>query len=311
MLLSLITAAAVLHASVYESNALMQPLSLLDDIPAEGYYIIEEGNVSTLYSDGTAVKTVIREDDRETVTTQDETVIRYFDDGILKEESMIRDGIQTDIKYEYSGTGTLKRVIYSSDDVVTRVVQYNYSPVAGLSAVMDASLDSVNLYSGSSVSYRLGDETRVSDGALMILSLKSGADITDEMSVVYDEAGGFSVSQTLEEGVRQTFFDSSLAVLCEKLTDSSGNAISENIYTYDDNGEVTLIRERSGDISIDYYYEDGRVMEKVESLASQVHNRTVYLEDGTSVNIRYRGGQPYARVHYDKDGRRVLSLEMI
>ena len=92
-LLSLFTLAFSLHAAVYESNALMQPLRLIPEVPSQGYYIVEDGNERTLYLDNEVVKTVISDETSETTITQDETVKRRFIDGRLMSESVISDGI--------------------------------------------------------------------------------------------------------------------------------------------------------------------------------------------------------------------------
>lgn len=310
-LLSLFTLAFSLHAAVYESNALMQPLRLLPEVPSQGYYIVEDGNERTLYLDDEAVKTVISDKIGETIITRNETVKRNFHDGRLMSESIISDGHQADLSYEYSENGILRRIIYSSDGEVYRVVQYNYSPLSGLTAVVDATHDSVSLYEGTSVSYRSDGRSEVRDGENMILSLKSGAEISDDTDIVYSDDGGFSVRETVPDGIMVSTYDENLVLRSEVLSDQQGNVISSREYIYDRNGDLFFIRERSDGLINDLYYVGGRLAEKVESTDAGVKNRYVYNEDGTIMCTRYRDGKPYADIHYDSDGRRVLSLEML
>lgn len=310
-LLSLFTLAFSLHAAVYESNALMQPLRLLPEVPSQGYYIVEDGNERTLYLDDEAVKTVISDKIGETIITRNETVKRNFHDGRLMSESIISDGHQADLSYEYSENGILRRIIYSSDGEVYRVVQYNYSPLSGLTAVVDATHDSVSLYEGTFVSYRSDGRSEVRDGENMILSLKSGAEISDDTDIVYSDDGGFSVRETVPDGIMVSTYDENLVLRSEVLSDQQGNVISSKEYIYDRNGDLFFIRERSDGLINDLYYVGGRLAEKVESTDAGVNNRYVYNEDGTIMCTRYRDRKPYADIHYDSDGRRVLSLEML
>lgn len=310
-LLSISTLAFSLHAAVYESNALMQPLRLIPEVPYQGYYIVEDGNERTLYLDNEAVKTVISDETGETTITKDETVERRFIDGRLMSESVISDGRQTDLSYEYSENGILRRIIYSSDGEIYRVVQYNYSPLSGLTAVVDATQDTVSLYEGTSVSYRSEGKSEVRDGKNMIMSLKSGAEISAETDIVYNEDGGFSVRETVSGGLLVSTYDGNLVLRSEVLSDEEDNVISSKEYIYDRDGELFFIRETSDGLINDLYYVEGRLSEKIESTDTGVKNRYVYNEDGTIMCTRYREGKPYAAIHYDSDGRRVLSLEML
>lgn len=279
-------ACMTVYAQVYSSNVLMQKLSVLDEVPQDGWYIVSGNGVETLFNGQEKVKSVTRTQD--CIITEEGGLRseKHFSDGRLDYE-ILSDGTRAD--YEYSENGILKQIIYSREGEPVRQTEYRFTSSGTLAAVIDKENGQANFYDDDRITYREGDTVQIRDKILNAVTDSRNEDAERE-----DKADGYVLISRDEAGrifkeEHYTFDD----VIVESVR-----------YTYTQNGEI------SGRI-VTQYDEDGRWKTEHEYSSGQLVNIFVRLSDGNVECTRYRNGSEYARIIYDRDRTRVLSLEML
>lgn len=296
-----------LCASMYSSNAMMQRLDAITAIPETGYFIVEDGDESILYLDGEEVRRVVQRAD-EVVTSDDNgvNVVRLQDGRPIGETTS--DGI--DISYEYAENGTLYRAVYSKDNQILRVVQYLVTPSGFLAGHFDLSGDAAVFYSGSRFSYRTADGVQTASGVDVSAFDDEDATLPIADAVRLDDGTSLLVEES-DDGVVESLYDQSLHLIHRKVT-RDGEPVSQTSWSYDENGHVVSMEVVEDDVRTVYEYnEDGEVRCQSEYVDGQLREVRMNRDDDTVLATRYRDGAQYARIVYDRDGSRVLSLEML
>ncbi len=279
-------ACMTVYAQVYSSNVLMQKLSVLDEVPQEGWYIVSGKGIETLFNGDEKVKSVTRTPD--SIVTEEGGLRseKHFSDGRLDYE-ILSDGTRAD--YEYSENGILKQIIYSREGEPVRQTEYRFTSSGTLAAVIDKENGQANFYDDGRITYREGDTVQIRDKILNAVT-----DSRNENAEREDKADGY--------------------VLISR--DEAGRIFKEEHYTFDDVivESVRYTYTQNGEISgrtVTQYDEDGRWKTEHEYSSGQLVNISVRLSDGNVECTRYRNGSEYARIIYDRDRTRVLSLEML
>lgn len=279
-------ACMMVYAQVYSSNVLMQKLSVLDEVPQEGWYIVSENGVETLFKGQEKVKTVTRTQD--SIITEEDGLRseKHFSDGRLDYE-ILSDGTRAD--YEYSENGILKQIIYSREGEPVSRTEYRFTSSGTLAAVIDKEKGQTNFYDDGRITYREGDTVQIRDKVLNAVT-----DSRDDEAEKLDSEDGY--------------------VLISR--DESGRILKEDHYSFDDVivESIRYTYNQDGEISgrtVTRYDESGRWNTENEYSAGQLVNFFVRQADGTVECTRYRNGSEYARIFYDRECTRVLSLEML
>lgn len=279
-------ACMTVYAQVYSSNVLMQKLSVLDEVPQDGWYIVSENGVETLFNGQEKVKSVTRTPDSIITEEGGQRSEKHFSDGRLDYE-ILSDGTRAD--YEYSENGILKQIVYSREGEPVRQTEYRFTSSGTLAAVIDKENGQANFYDADRITYREGDTVQIRDKILNAVT-----DSRNEEAEREDKADGY--------------------VLISR--DEAGRIFKEEHYTFDDVivESVRYTYTQGGEISgrtVTQYDEDGRWKTEHEYSSGQLVNIFVRLSDGNVECTRYRNGSEYARIIYDRDRTRVLSLEML
>ena len=102
-----------LWAAIWQSNALMQPLALLEGEPDGGWWLVEEGSQRRLYYEGQLVATEDRSDGTLVRSGVDTEVTITFSGGRPVDE-VREDG--TRLSYTYRADGTLDSILTTHSD---------------------------------------------------------------------------------------------------------------------------------------------------------------------------------------------------
>lgn len=279
-------ACMTVYAQVYSSNVLMQKLSVLDEVPQDGWYIVSANGVETLFNGDEEVKSVTRTPDSIITEEGGQRSEKHFSDGRLDYE-ILSDGTRAD--YEYSENGILKQIVYSREGEPVRQTEYRFTSSGTLAAVIDKENGQANFYDDDRITYREGDTVQIRDKVLNAVT-----DSRNENAEREDKADGY--------------------VLISR--DEDGHILKENHYTFDDVivESVRYTYTQGGEIlgrTVTQYDEGGRWKTEHEYSSGQLVNIFVRQTDGTVECTRYRNGSEYARIVYDRDRTRVLSLEML
>lgn len=279
-------ACMTVYAQVYSSNVLMQKLSVLDEVPQEGWYIVSGNGIDTLFNGDEKVKSVTRTPDSIITEEGGQRSEKHFSDGRLDYE-ILSDGTRAD--YEYSENGILKQIIYSREGEPVRQTEYRFTSSGTLAAVIDKENGQANFYDDDRITYREGDTVQIRDKVLNAVT-----ESRDDEAEREDTADGY--------------------VLISR--DEDGHILKEDHYTFDDVivESVRYTYTQDGEISgrtVTQYDEGGRWKTEHEYSSGQLVNIFVRLSDGNVECTRYRNGSEYARIIYDRDRTRVLSLEML
>lgn len=292
-----------LQADFWSSNVLMQKLSPLPSPPDSGWYIEEDGNTEILYSDGVEVSRLIKEDGQERLEDASGVSMRFFQDGLLVEE-VESDG--TEYTYTYDDVGNLERLERSKDGIIESVWQYNWTASGGLDAVVEITGDGATFYSGDLIL----ESGIVHDRRTLGNEVSSDAYIPQCGSAERLEDGSTVVTTETEEGLEVSKYREDLRLESEELIGSDGESVSLATYSYNDDGSTrSVTRQEDGKRTVEIY-EGRRIVQTLEYRNGELYSERTRLDDGTVLETRYRNGQAYATVHYDRDGLRVLSLEM-
>lgn len=282
--LALFTCMAV-YAQVYSSNVLMQKLSVLDEVPQDGWYIVSENGVETLFNGQEKVKSVTRTTDSIITEEGGQRSEKHFSDGRLDYE-ILNDGTRAD--YEYTENGILRQIVYSREGETVSQTEYRFTSSGTLAAVIDKEKGQANFYDADRITYREDDTVQIRD---KVLNAVTGSRDDAERE---DTADGY--------------------VLISR--DEAGRIFKEEHYTFDDEivESVMYTYTQAGELSgrtVTQYDESGKWKTEHEYSSGQLVSISVRLSDGNVECTRYRNGSEYARIIYDRECTRVLSLEML
>lgn len=282
--LALFTCMAV-YAQVYSSNVLMQKLSVLDEVPQDGWNIVSENGVETLFNGQEKVKSVTRTPDSIITEEGGQRSEKHFSDGRLDYE-ILNDGTRAD--YEYTENGILRQIVYSREGETVSQTEYRFTSSGTLAAVIDKEKGQANFYDADRITYREDDTVQIRD---KVLNAVTGSRDDAERE---DTADGY--------------------VLISR--DEAGRIFKEEHYTFDDEivESVMYTYTQAGELSgrtVTQYDESGKWKTEHEYSSGQLVSISVRLSDGNVECTRYRNGSEYARIIYDRECTRVLSLEML
>ena len=282
--LALFTCMAV-YAQVYSSNVLMQKLSVLDEVPQDGWYIVSENGVETLFNGQEKVKAVTRTPDSIITEEGGQRSEKHFSDGRLDYE-ILNDGTRAD--YEYTENGILRQIVYSREGETVCQTEYRFTSSGTLAAVIDKEKGQANFYDADRITYREDDTVQIRDKVLN------------------------AVTDSRDDAEREDTADGYVLIS----RDEAGRIFKEEHYTFDDEivESVMYTYTQAGELSgrtVTQYDESGKWKTEHEYSSGQLVSISVRLSDGNVECTRYRNGSEYARIIYDRECTRVLSLEML
>ncbi len=291
----------------YTSNAIGQVKESIPMLTGVGYEVEERGNEKLFYLDGSVIKRELQEQDKRITQEGDKTTEIISKNGLVQEERIKEGETLETIKYEYSDNGILNKMVKTIDGSLQSVTIYSYDPSTLLSAIR--SDDDTSLLSSSAYAYPEGE------GLVMITVYPSflkrdDSSVSDKHSSETDEEGNLLLKEKRGDNTLETLYSESGDIISEKLFSSDGAIISETFYTWQDD-ELLSKLQREGERSTETFYESGRVLYSQHYVSGKLEKRQDYLSTGMIDEIVYRDEKPYALIHYDSDGKRVLALEML
>ena len=270
-----------LWAAIWQSNALMQPLAVLEGEPDGGWWLVEDGNLRHLYYEGQLVATEDRSDGTLVRSGVDTEVTITFSGGRPVDE-VREDG--TRLSYTYRADGTLDSILTTHSDGTSSLTVYDFSPITGLSAVWRIDGNGVWLFSADTVAWKEEDGYH----SVELTALQNSGDALASGEAQVGEDGSVSLVEETEEGILTSVYNPSMRLSSRTLSGADG-----------------LVSR------VDSYYVDGDLVQSVSLSSGLVEEVRIHLQDGRQYVEYYRQGEPYARVLYDLDGLRVISLEML
>lgn len=293
-----------LWAAIWQSNALMQPLAVLEGEPDGGWWLVEEGSQRRLYYEGQLVATEDRSDGTLVRSGVDTEVTITFSGGRPVDE-VREDG--TRLSYTYRADGTLDSILTTHSDGTSSLTVYDFSPITGLSAVWRIDGDGVWLFSADTVAWKEEDGYH----SVELTALQNSGDALASGEAEVGEDGSVSLVEETEEGILTSVYNPSMRLSSRTLSGADGLVIWREDYEYDSSGDLFFMSRSADGRRVDSYYVDGNLVQSVSLSSGLVEEVRIHLQDGRQYVEYYRQGEPYARVLYDLDGLRVISLEML
>lgn len=293
-----------LWAAIWQSNALMQPLAVLEGEPDGGWHLVEDGNLRRLYYEGQLVATEDRSDEALVRSGVDTEVTITFSGGRPVDE-VREDG--TRLSYTYRADGTLDSILTTHSDGTSSLTVYDFSPITGLSAVWRIDGDGVWLFSADTVAWKEEDGYH----SVELTALQNSGDALASGEAQVGEDGSVSLVEETEEGILTSVYNPSMRLSSRTLSGADGLVIWREDYEYDSSGDLFFMSRSADGRRVDSYYVDGELVQSVSLSSGLVEEVRIHLQDGRQYVEYYRQGEPYARVLYDLDGLRVISLEML
>ena len=293
-----------LWAAIWQSNALMQPLAVLEGEPDGGWWLVEEGSQRRLYYEGQLVATEDRSDGTLVRSGVDTEVTITFSGGRPVDE-VREDG--TRLSYTYRADGTLDSILTTHSDGTSSLTVYDFSPITGLSAVWRIDGDGVWLFSADTVAWKEEDGYH----SVELTALQNSGDALASGEAEVGEDGSVSLVEETEEGILTSVYNPSMRLSSRTLSGADGLVIWREDYEYDSSGDLFFMSRSADGRRVDSYYVDGELVQSVLLASGLVEEVRIHLQDGRQYVEYYRQGEPYARVLYDLDGLRVISLEML
>ena len=274
---------------------------------------MSEGNRESLYENGNLVSSTIRSPEREIIIVGKLRRSVDFKNGRRVSESL-EDGSQ--IRYEYTDSGVLKRALFVRDGKVHEIRDYSYSPTSGLVSVYSTLLDR-SYYDRDSYTFREDGESIHVDiypGNLLVREVlkkdeERGEEPKTQAEVV--ESGNIVVRERMGESILETTYTPNGDVLSE-IVYQDDKAVSRTDYSYSAEGLLTssVYSDEKDRINRSYNSEGYITTEEFRSNGILTKTRS-YQSDGRIVERSYRNGRPYSEILLDKDGLRVLDLVML
>ena len=299
-----------LSSAVYKSNSIAQILSEESALTKEGYEVELLDNVTTFYQDGDLLKkTTIDGNSKIIEENGTTTVIEYAENGNILSETTSKGNDVTIKRYEYSEDGILNRVIETRGGEVKSIFSYDYSPLTNLSALYyDEDGKSVSYISPSSFSYNHEVPVKVTEYPGLLLREEYSR--SNKRSAESNEDGSFTLTEETSSGTTKSKYSSLGLIEKREVFDTSGALIKSEEYEYIDNDLISSsILE--GDTLTKSTYTDGSLTSQAIYNKGTLTKKREYRDDKSFYETQYKNGKAYARLLYDSDGMRVLSLEML
>ena len=299
-----------LSSAVYKSNSIAQILSEESALTKEGYEVELLDNVTTFYQDGVLLKkTTIDGNSKIIEENGSTTVIEYAENGNILSETTSKGNDVTIKRYEYSEDGILNRVIETEGDEVKAIYSYDYSPLTNLSALYyDEDGKSVSYISPSSFSYNHEVPVKVTEYPGLLLREEYSS--SSKRSAESNEDGSFTLTEETSSSTTKSKYSSLGLIEKREVFDTSGALLKSEEYEYIDNDLISSsILE--GDTLTKSTYTDGSLTSQAIYNKGTLTKEREYRGDKSFYETQYKNGKAYARLLYDSDGMRVLSLEML
>lgn len=291
----------------YTSNAIGQTRDSIPMLSGIGYEVEERGSEKLLYFDGEVLRSEVREDDKLITKEGDKQSELIFKDGVVVTERISEGDSVTVIDYEYSDKGILNKMVRTANGVLQDVTIYSYDPSTFLSAVSEN--DATSYVATSSYAYP-------EDGNLVMVTVYPSFLKRDESSTYsphsseVTEEGNLILTEKRGDDTLESIYSASGKLISEKLVSEDETLISASFYNWQ--GESLISMEaREGDENVETFYEGGKPLYALYYTSGALEKRRDYLPSGMIDELVYRDGEPYALIHYDADGKRVLGLEMM
>ena len=275
-----------ISALTYTSNALGQKIRLVQEIPAAGYAIDDNGDSEVLYLDGKSVRRTERvkkgDDITETETDLSEgrTVTRVYSKGLLTTESD-SDGNVTNYVYV---DGHLAFCSRGTDEQVSEITFF-------LRSSSDGSLMAVK--EGETV--RFVSESYIFQNDELLQQVAADLVISEDYEVLDDGCIRYE-----KNGAEYVYSPSGLL-----MSISQDGAFSEYFY---ENKTLVRIETTDGAVRSVEDYRDGKAFEKLVYENDVLASLTEYRTDG-NIQYLYKDGRKIATVYYRQDNRTVERIE--
>ncbi len=305
----------VFASTLVESNSIAQERITLSGSSPYHLVLTEEGSRELWGPEGLLWK--------ETTSDSEDgirIVHRSTADGEVKSSRIFRDGVLREeqigtisYSYYYGEDGKLERITTYQDGSFQEAQLFTYSATTGsLLAVVTVKGEASSIryfnQEGKQHSFTYAD----TKGGQTFLTIK-GSTITkpfstetedEQLDVVVEETGSFTVNRTLADGrqVQESYDEQGLLVLKK-------SPFSETEYRYNEENvllsEYTINNDGSEIVS---RYEKGEKMMVEEREAGRTTSILHYLDDGKRVQTLYSEGRPYCDITYAAGGKRILSI---
>jgi len=292
--------------SFFESNAVGMELSALDEFKESGYCLEAGDGQRRLYLDGEELwSETSSKNERTHKEGNREEKWSYDNEGRIQSYSVKDKSGERTRRYEYSENGILKRTIENDGEGIEKISTYVYDESKGLVSI--ASTDVSYMLDGAYVYSESNEASRIEVLPGTLLSMGIGDDISYERR----DDGGYDVKETEDGTTTLSSYDGKGNLLKKDKMDQYGNVMSSLSYAYDEQGNVVSEEEVEGEARRVCLFVDGRKSEETFFEGDAISKRRAYGESRMFTETLYRDGKEYARVRYDSDGKRVLSLEML
>ncbi len=303
-----------LQAAYYRSNILSQKLEEIPYPTMEGWMLVSEGNRETLFNNGYLESSKIIGDDVEIFVSGNRRRVVEFKSGRRSKETL-EDG--SEIHYEYSDSGLLKRALFIRSGKVEEIREYQYSPKSGLVSVYSTVVDR-SYHGKDTFTFREDGKTIHVDiypGNLLVrevLKKEETAESGPRTSAEVKEGGDIVIREKVGDDILETIYTESGEMKSEVVYSLDDQVVSRTDYSYADDGTLvsSVYTDSEERITRSYDGEGYLTFEKFEKNGETVKSRS-YRSDGRIVERVFRGGRPYSEILLDKDGLRVLDLVLL
>ena len=280
-----------LNAQVFRSNQLGQKLEKADSIAEKGVFLVEEGDTSFLYVDGSLfwTETKLQNTSDETVIirkyekSQDE-ITRTYKDGRLVKESVTSSGVTATDAYGYSDG---KLIFVSSD---------NDSGSVSVSSFLRSSdkKDVIGISDDGSVRF-LSDKFSFQND-LILENVAPGLVTNGEHRIL--ENGDILI---IEDPHTQSVYSPKGILLSRRTKEKLVS------YMYDDD-YLIRVETTEGTSKIVENYSDNKPYDRYEYENDVLVSHTVFRPEG-NIKTMYSQGRVVAVVYYRKDNRTIDRIE--
>lgn len=301
-----------LPAAYYRTNSIGQLMEEIPELTLSGYEAESDEFSAVYYLDGEVIRRMSGEGNSRIVEEGGSVTTTLYDEsGNVISETTINDGSEVVNNFEYSDNGILYRVIESRDGEIERITTYLYSPLSQLAAIYyDSPEGSVSYVSDTSFSYTAeGVPVRVREFPGLLVRDEYGKD-GDGRSVTVSDDGFVTIREDVDGVVRESIYTPDGLLSSRYTYDGDGVASYIEEYSYED-GLLVSSSVIDGSSRIDSIYSNGSIVFEMRYSSSILASSREYNADRSFTETVYRNGSPYARVGYDADGIRVLSLEVL
>ena len=294
-ILSMLLFLLPLNASYFESNALGQFIASKESLSGTGYEGEVNNGRTVIYLDGEVVRERVETENGYTVTEDGYTESVTLDSsGRRISDRVDDDGAITERVYSYDGD-RLSSVAITDGDGISRIIEYIDTPQGHLAGLAG---DESGYLTPYFYVYSLdGDEVKV--------SLHAGdgeAEFIPDPSVYTIDEDGNWTGTSAEDGAERVYSPDG-KLLSLTLGDRT------ELYSYDEDGELSSSDVTEGDTRTVSEYSEGRLVHSDIYIDGVIQTSRTYNEDGSMEEIRYRDGVKKSLILFDSDGLRIRRVE--